>query len=60
MSGDKDQKTYDEYYGTMPWAAEGQKYDEPRYSTLMAKFGLKGIPCLMILKGDGKSEEAGD
>jgi len=26
----------------------------------MSKFGLKGIPCLMILKGDGKSEEAGD
>ena len=60
MSGDSDEKPYNEYYATMPWEGLGYKDSKAKYSTLMSKFGLKGIPCLMILKGDGTTEEAGD
>ena len=60
MSGDSDEKTYNEYYATMPWEGEGFATSKKRYGELMSKFGLKGIPCLMILKGDGSSEEAAE
>ena len=60
MSGDSDEKTFNEYYATMPWKADAFAESKKKYGVLMSKFGLKGIPCLMILKGDGSGEEAAD
>jgi len=42
----------------MPWDTIG--YDKKRYSDLMSKFGLSGIPALVLLKGNGESEELAD
>jgi len=50
MSGDQDEGAYKEYFGSMPWVSDG--YDKSAYSTKMSEFGLRGIPALILLKGD--------
>lgn len=37
----------------MPWSSDG--YDKETYSKLMTKYGLRGIPCLVVLKEDGET-----
>ena len=37
----------------MPWSSDG--YDKENYSKLMKKFGIRGIPCLVILNEDGET-----
>ena len=37
----------------MPWTSKG--YDKANYSKLMDKYGLRGIPALIILGKDGET-----
>eukprot|EP00439_Symbiodinium_sp_Y106_P086065 s234_g31.t1 len=52
ISSDRDESGFNEYYGEMPWAcvpyADRAKKDE-----LAGKFGVRGIPMLVVLKPDG-------
>lgn len=50
-SSDKDQKQFDEYYAEMPWLAIPFE-DRQRKTNLSQKFGVTGIPCLVILDKD--------
>ncbi|KAH3861539.1 uncharacterized protein LOC127865975 [Dreissena polymorpha] len=57
ISSDRDQGSFDEYYGEMPWAA--LKFDERDTKTELAgMFQVRGIPTLVIL--DGKTGETLD
>jgi len=47
LSGDNNQEAYDEYFATMPWTSSG--YNKDRYRELMDKFGLRGIPSLILV-----------
>merc|ERR1711918_213184 len=56
VSSDRDQAAFDEYYGSMsffalPFAARDQK------SALSEKYGVRGIPTLVLLNGDGSLKE---
>lgn len=53
MSSDRDQAAFDEYYGEMPWMALPYP-DRETASRLAGKFGIRGIPSLIIVDGDGK------
>lgn len=46
-SGDKDEATYNEYYGEMPW--EALPFKDPRMATLAKKFDVRGVPRLVII-----------
>mmetsp|Transcript_4242 Transcript_4242/g.13272 ORF Transcript_4242/g.13272 Transcript_4242/m.13272 type:complete len:317 (-) Transcript_4242:186-1136(-) len=53
VSSDRDKGSFDEYYGEMPWTAvpfdqRGQK------DKLSKKFGVQGIPMLVVLSPEGK------
>ncbi len=37
----------------MPWGTTG--FDKDRYQVLMDKFGIRGIPTLVLLAKDGES-----
>ena len=50
-SGDKDEEAYNDYYKTMPWDTMG--YDKDEYKKLQDKYGINGIPALILLKEDG-------
>jgi nucleoredoxin len=52
VSSDKDQGTFDEYYGTMPWAALPFAARDLK-ATLSSKFKVSGIPTLVVLDKDG-------
>jgi thiol-disulfide isomerase/thioredoxin len=52
VSSDKDQGTFDEYYGTMPWAALPFAARDLKAS-LSSKFKVSGIPTLAVLDKDG-------
>merc|ERR1712094_89289 len=56
VSSDRDQAAFDEYYGSMsfyalPFAERGKK-DE-----LSTKYGVRGIPTLVLLNGKGELVE---
>jgi nucleoredoxin len=53
VSSDKDQKSFDDYYGEMPWAALPFQ-DKERKAALNKKFKVQGIPSFVILDSDGK------
>jgi nucleoredoxin len=46
-SGDKDEATYREYYGEMPWHA--LPFKDGRMATLAKKFDVRGVPRLVIV-----------
>ena len=46
-SGDKDEKTFAEYYEEMPWLA--LPFKDPRMATLAKKFDVRGVPRLVII-----------
>jgi len=52
ISSDKDKKTWEEYYGTMPWIAlpYEKRSEKEQISSL---FGIRGIPSLVLLDVNG-------
>ena len=50
-SGDKTKEEYDEYFGEMPWLALPHK--DARLASLAAKFEVRGVPRLIVIKADG-------
>merc|ERR1712194_100571 len=50
-SSDKDQASFDEYYGEMPWLAI--PFGDELKERLGKQFEVKGIPCLIVLNKDG-------
>ncbi len=67
VSSDRDQGSFDGYYGEMPWIALPFQERDLK-ATLCDKYGVTGIPCLVLLNGatgelitkDGRGEIAGD
>ncbi|KAK5845157.1 hypothetical protein PVK06_001311 [Gossypium arboreum] len=53
VSNDRDQSSFDSYYGTMPWLA--LPFGDPIIITLAKYFDVQGIPCLIIIGPDGKT-----
>ncbi|MBA0759526.1 hypothetical protein Gotri_022408 [Gossypium trilobum] len=53
VSNDRDQSSFDSYYGTMPWLA--LPFGDPIIRTLAKYFDVQGIPCLIIIDPDGKT-----
>ncbi len=51
ISADRDEKSFDEYYGEMPWLTLDYKEQEKR-DELDEKFGISGMPTLILLDGD--------
>jgi len=47
VSSDRDQASFLEYYGTMPWLAIPQ--GDPRKGKLSKRFGVSGIPSFVIV-----------
>lgn len=53
MSSDRSEKDFDDFYGTMPWLALPYA-DRQRDRALSEKFGVQGIPTLVLLGSDGE------
>lgn len=53
ISSDKEEKAFSEYYGTMPWVALPYNLRDQK-TTLSLKYGVKGIPTLVILDKTGE------
>jgi nucleoredoxin len=51
-SSDEDQAGFNDYFSTMPWKAI--PYGDPRERLLKQKFGVRGIPSLILVDGTGK------
>lgn len=57
VSSDRDDYSFEEYYGTMPWASVPFSNKEVKQS-LAARFGVSSIPFLVILDGaDGSLKD---
>lgn len=54
ISSDRDEKSFQEYFGEMPWLALDFK-DRKRKEELSAIFGIKGIPSLVIVGPQGET-----
>merc|ERR1711939_187558 len=52
VSGDRDEKSFKEYFGQMPWLA--LPFDEERYEALSSHLEVEGIPTLVVLDPEGK------
>ncbi|XP_022769239.1 probable nucleoredoxin 2 isoform X2 [Durio zibethinus] len=53
VSNDRDQSSFDSYFGTMPWLA--LPFGDPTIRSLAKYFDVQGIPCLIIIGPDGKT-----
>lgn len=51
-SSDRDQESFDSYFGEMPWLAI--PFGDARKQLLSSHFEVEGIPTLVILTADGK------
>jgi nucleoredoxin len=51
VSSDKDEASFTEYYGGMPWLA--LPFDSDKKASLDKKFKVQGIPTIIILDSDG-------
>ncbi|PVD37460.1 hypothetical protein C0Q70_00050 [Pomacea canaliculata] len=49
LSSDRDQQSFDDYYSEMPWLTVGFGSDVK--TTLGEKYGLRGIPTLILVDG---------
>lgn len=58
-SSDSDQHSFDEYYGSMPWVAIPFTASG-KAQGLGSKFGVRGIPSLIILDAADGSIKDGD
>eukprot|EP00928_Gymnodinium_smaydae_P082574 TRINITY_DN658_c1_g1_i1.p1 TRINITY_DN658_c1_g1~~TRINITY_DN658_c1_g1_i1.p1 ORF type:complete len:175 (-),score=43.37 TRINITY_DN658_c1_g1_i1:44-496(-) len=52
VSSDRDEKSFNEYYGEMPWHALPFNARDLKQK-LSEKFGIQGIPSLIVLDGQG-------
>ncbi|XP_033742033.1 tryparedoxin-like [Pecten maximus] len=58
ISSDRDEASFDAYYGKMPWCA--LPFDAANEKADLSKeYGIRGIPTLVILKKDGTVEKNG-
>ncbi|EOY15117.1 PREDICTED: probable nucleoredoxin 2 isoform X2 [Theobroma cacao] len=53
VSNDRDQSSFDTYFGSMPWLA--LPFGDPSIKSLAKYFDVQGIPCLIIIGPDGKT-----
>ena len=53
VSSDRDQKSFDEYYGEMPFLAVPFAARDVK-EALGDKYGVRGIPCLVVLDSNGE------
>ena len=51
ISSDQDEPKWKEYFGSMPW--KSLAFGDALKGALGSEFGVTGIPCFGILKGDG-------
>jgi len=51
-SGDRDEASFKDYLSTMPWTAF--PHGDPRVDALKSKYGVSGIPWLVILDKEGR------
>merc|ERR1711976_51908 len=67
ISFDRDEASFNDYFGTMPW--KSLAFSSELKNAVADKFGVSGIPCLVVLNGqtgelitkDGRAKvEAGD
>mmetsp|Transcript_9655 Transcript_9655/g.16099 ORF Transcript_9655/g.16099 Transcript_9655/m.16099 type:complete len:150 (+) Transcript_9655:64-513(+) len=57
VSSDRDEASFNEYYGTMPWVALPLSNSSAKQS-LASKFGVRGIPYLVVLdSSDGSVKD---
>ena len=54
-SSDSDEPSFNGYYGDMPWTAIPFSSDVK--DALGQKFGVRGIPALIVLSPDGKTKD---
>lgn len=57
VSSDRDQASFDQYYGTMPWAAVPLANSEIKQK-LSGIFSVRGIPFFVILDSNGSIKDA--
>ncbi|KAI5068059.1 hypothetical protein GOP47_0016404 [Adiantum capillus-veneris] len=53
VSSDRDEASFDEYYGSMPWLA--LPFDDKSIRSLSQYFDVEGIPQLVIIDPNGKT-----
>ncbi|KAF7829531.1 putative nucleoredoxin 2 [Senna tora] len=53
ISNDRDQQSFDSYFGSMPWLA--LPYGDSEIKKLARHFDVQGIPCLVIIGPNGKT-----
>lgn len=53
VSNDRDEASFESYFGSMPWLA--LPYGEAEMRKLARHFDVQGIPCLVIIGPDGKT-----
>ncbi|XVE56209.1 hypothetical protein DITRI_Ditri03aG0219400 [Diplodiscus trichospermus] len=53
VSNDRDQTSFDSYFGTMPWLT--LPFGDPAVKSLAKHFDVQGIPCLTIIGPGGKT-----
>ncbi|XP_048759155.1 uncharacterized protein LOC125668781 [Ostrea edulis] len=56
ISSDRDEASFKEYFGTMPWHA--LKFGQPEKQTLGELYGVRGIPSLIILDKNGAVKDS--
>ena len=59
MSSDRDDDSFTEYFGSMPWAALPFSKREGKQK-LAEKFGVRGIPFFVVLDGADASVKDAD
>jgi len=52
VSSDQDEASFNQYFGGMPWLALPFN-DRDKKASLSDKYGVRGIPCLVVLDGEG-------
>ena len=57
VSGDRDENSFREYFGKMPWHALPFA-DRQRQQQLSANFGIRGIPSIVLLSSSGQLLDA--
>lgn len=57
VSSDSDDGSFNEYYGSMPWVSVPFS-DRNKAEQLGSKFGIRGIPALIVLDANGNVKDA--